>query len=163
MLFLLEDCANCVNVENFDEPICFTSRNYTFIRELEILDEIYGIEAIVIVHFVPELKKEDGTKAKGNYGLGRFVTKSGKQMLHMILLDSDLDLVEAATILIHEYAHLLSQQNHGFKLYELWREYLREEFVRRWNYAEGREDQGHDRSRVVLVGEVRNDGEDKHL
>ncbi len=160
MLVLLESCENCVNLENHDEPICFSSRNYTFIRELEILDEIYEIDSPVFVHFVPGLRKADGTKARGNYGLGVFHTKKGKLAHHMILLDSDLDLTEAATILVHEYAHLLSQQNHEYKMYELWREYLRKEFVRRWDYVEGRENQGHDRDRVIVLGEVRSDRED---
>jgi hypothetical protein len=147
MLYLLEDCENCVNLEAHDEPICFASRNYTFIRELEILDEIYEIEEPVIVTFVPYLEKPDGTKAKGNYGLAQFATREGKALLHMIVLDSDLDLIEAATILIHEYAHVLSQQNHDFVMYELWREYLRSEFVKRW------EGESTCMDRVILIGD----------
>ena len=148
MLLLLEDCKNCVNLESFDEPICFTSRNYTFIRELELLDEIYEIEAPIIVTFVPYLEKPDGTKAKGNYGLGQFVTRDGKKLMHMIMLDSDLDLIEAATILIHEYAHVLSQQGHYFTMYEHWREYLREEFVERWG-----DETSTNMDRVIIIGD----------
>jgi hypothetical protein len=150
VLFLLEDCKNCVDIENFDEPICVTTRNYTLIRELEILDEIYEIEEPIIVTFVPYLEKPDGTKAKGNYGLGQFVTRdSKKKEMHMIMLDSDLDLIEAATILIHEYAHILSQQNHDFKMYELWREYLRTAFVEKWE-EDYNEKPNWDR--VIIVG-----------
>ncbi len=148
MLFLLEDCKNCVNLESFDEPICFHSRNYTFIRELEILDEIYEVEAPIIVTFVPYLEKPDGTKAKGNYGLGQFVTRDGKKLMHMIMLDSSLDLIEAVTILIHEYAHVLSQQGHGFTMYELWRGFLRYEFVERWGG-----DISTNMERVIIIGD----------
>ncbi len=153
MLLLLEDCKNCVDIESFDEPLCVTTRNYTFIRELELLDGIYEIEVPVIVTFAPYLERPDGTRAKGNYGLGKFVTRDGKKLMHMIVLDSDLDLIEAATILLHEYAHVLSQQPHKSKMFELWREYLREEFVKRW-----KEDYNVDSStwsnwdRVILVG-----------
>jgi len=154
MLLLLEDCKNCVDVENLDEPICITTRNYTFIRELELLDGIYEIDEPIIVTFRPYLKKPDGTRAKGNYGLGQFTTRDGKKLMHMIVIDSDLDLIEAATILLHEYAHVLSQQPHKSKMFELWRDYLREEFVKRW-----KEDYNIDSStwsnwdRVIIVGD----------
>jgi hypothetical protein len=139
-----------VDIESFDEPICITTRNYTFIRELEILDEIYEIEEPIIVTFVPYLEKPDGTKAKGNYGLSQFVTQDNKKkVMHMIMLDSSLDLIEAATVLLHEYAHVLSQQEHGFTMYELWKEYLREEFVERWN-EDYNETPNWDR--VIIVG-----------
>ena len=150
MLILLEDCKNCTDIDGLDEPMCITTRNYTFIRELEILDGIYEIDEPVIVNFKPYLRKADGTKARGNYGLGQFVVRGGnKKLMHLITLDSDLDIIEAATVLIHEYAHVLSQQNHGFKMYELWRDYLREEFVKRWN-EEYNETPSWDR--VIIVG-----------
>ena len=154
MLLLLEDCKNCTDIEGFDEPLCITTRNYTFIRELELLDGIYEIEAPVIVTFTPYLEKPDGTRAKGNYGLGQFTTRDGKKLMHMIVLDSDLDLIEAATILLHEYAHVLSQQGHGFNMYELWREYLREEFVKRWKEDYNiPSDRWSNWDRVIIVGD----------
>ncbi len=151
MLLLLEDCKNCVDIESFDEPLCVTTRNYTFIRELELLDGIYEIEAPIIVTFMPSVEKPDGTKAKGNYGLGQFVARGNKKkIMHMIVLDSDLDLIEAATVLLHEYAHVLSQQPHKSKMFEIWRKYLREEFVKRWE-EDYNEKPNWDR--VIIVGD----------
>ena len=151
MLILLEDCKNCTDIDGLDEPMCITTRDYTFIRELEILDGIYEIDTPVIVTFTPYLRKFDGTGARGNYGLGQFVVRGGnRKLMHLITLDSYLDLIEAATVLIHEYAHVLSQQNHGFKMYELWKEHLRTEFVKRWS-EEYNETPSWDR--VIIVGD----------
>lgn len=128
-------------------------RDFRFVRELNILEDIYDIEREVWVKFVTNLRREDGSKARGGYGQGQMCA-SGDYQWHVIYIDDALDLIEAATVLLHEYAHVLSQQDHGYTMYELWRSYLREEFRRRWEDVIGEEDKDDDRGRVVVVGEV---------
>ena len=123
MLYLLEVVGNEV-------------RDYNFHDVLDLLDDIYSIEEQIVVVFVPpdDLIAPGGIKAKGNCGIGSFVLRGGgTKFLFMIKLVEGLGLVEAATILVHEYAHILSQQSHKSKMLELWREYLRSEFVKRWD------------------------------
>lgn len=140
-----------------------TTRNYTFYREIDIVEKIYSVEHYVFVRFISNLTKQDGTKVRGGYALGLVPTTKGALPAHIIYIDSDLDVIEAATVLVHEYAHVLSQQNHGFTMYELWREYLREQFKRRWHDVIDQENRDDDRGRVIVVGEVRSDGTDEHL
>jgi len=149
MLYLVDDAV--------------TTRNYTFTRELNIVEEIYSVEPYVFVRFIPDMKKPDGTKVRGGYALGLIPTTEGAVPAHIIYIDSDLDVIEAATVLVHEYAHVLSQQNHGFVMYELWRDYLREQFKRRWHDVIDQENRDDDRGRVIVVGEVCSDGTDEHL
>ncbi len=130
---------------------------------MNILEDIYWIVEPVIVKHVKDLER-NGEKAKGGCGYTILPMKDGSiRWTHCIVLDSDLTWQEAATVLIHEYAHLLSQTDHGWLMYELWREYLREEFKRRWDNADGKEDWEDDRGRTFLVGEVCCDGEDEHV
>jgi hypothetical protein len=128
---------------------------------MNIVEDIYWIDEPVIVKFVDDLHNPDGIKSRGGCGWTVLPMKDGSyRFTHCIVLDSDLDFVEAATVLIHEYAHLLSQADHGFLMYELWREHLREEFKRRWDNADGKEDWDADRGRTFLVGDVCCDGEE---
>jgi hypothetical protein len=128
-----------------------TTRNYTFEPAVHILGDMYPVYPPVFVTFVDGLKKDKETVVKGGYGhiQGKTETRG------IIYLNGNLEWREAVTVMIHEYAHHLSQQNHGFVMYELWKEWLREEFVRRYNdYVRGETDQGYDRGRTVVVGEV---------
>lgn len=137
-------------------------RDFRFVRELNILEDIYNIDQEVWVQFVPNLHKQDGKKARGGYGQGQ-MCPTGNYQWHIIYIDDALDLIEAATVLVHEYAHVLSQQNHDFTMYELWRSYLREEFRRRWKDVIGEEDKDDDRGRVIVVGEVCDCEQEQHL
>jgi hypothetical protein len=137
-------------------------REFRFVRELNILEDIYDIDGEVWVIFVPNLRKPDGTKVRGGYGQGK-MRHSGDYQWHIIYIDDAINLIEAATVLIHEYAHILSQQNHGFTMYELWRSYLRKEFRRRWEDVIGEKDTDDDRGRVVVVGEVCNCEQVEHV
>jgi hypothetical protein len=130
---------------------------------MNILDDIYDLEHPVFLKFHEDLCKPDGTKVRGGYSRGVLPMQKGLAPMHLIYIDSGCDLETSATVLLHEYAHLLSQQDHGFLMYELWREYLREEFQRRWYNAIGKEDWETDRGRTIMVGEVCRDGEDKCL
>ncbi len=136
------------------------TRNYTLLKEIEILGDMYPVYPPVFVTFVEGLKKDKETVAKGGYGHIQGETETRG----IIYLNGNLEWNEAVTVMIHEYAHHLSQQNHGFVMYELWREHLREEFVRRYeDYVRGETDQGYDRGRVVVVGEVCDHGACEHL
>jgi len=139
------------------------TRNYAFTRELNIVEDTYSVEPNIFVRFIPDMRKQDGTKVRGGYALGLIPTTKGAIPAHIVYIDSDCDVIEAATVLVHEYAHILSQQDHGFVMYELWREYLREQFKRRWHDVIEQENRGDDRGRVIVVGEVRSDGTDEHL
>lgn len=137
---------------------------YNFHIAMNIVEDIYRIDEPIIVKFMYDLRKPDETKVRGGCGWTLLqLKKGGHRLTHVIVIDSECTLVEAATVLIHEYAHLLSQQDHGFLMYELWREYLREEFKRRWDNAIGKEDWEADRGRTFMVGEVCGNREDKHL
>lgn len=134
---------------------------FNFHIPMNILEDIYWIDEPVWVKFVDDLRMPDGRKVRGGCGWIPLPLKAGGYRLtHSIVIDSGCDMIEAATVLIHEYAHLLSQQNHGFLMYELWREYLREEFKRRWDNAIGKEDWEADRGRTFVAGKVCSDGED---
>ena len=137
-------------------------REFRFVRELNILEDIYKIDADIWVIFRPGIQKGNGDKARGAYARGQ-IPATGMYDWHIIFIDDKLDIIEAATVLIHEYAHILSQQNHEFTMYELWRSYLRQEFRRRWKDVIGEEDTDDDRGRIVVVGKVCSGGIDEHL
>jgi len=136
---------------------------YNFHVALNIVEDSYNIDKHIYVWFEKDVRKPDGTKVRGGYGTAFAMTKSGPAPMHVITIDDSCDFEEAATVLLHEYAHVLSQQNHDFTMYELWREWLREEFQRRWYNAIGKEDWEADRGRTFVVGEVCRNGEDEHL
>ena len=121
-------------------------RDYTLMDEIELLGDIYPVNPPVYVVFREDLRKQDDTKARGGYVLAKVPIRNGVGSRGFIFIDAGLDLIEAATILIHEYSHHLSQQNHGFVMYELYREWLREEFVEKWNEYTSSGD------RVIKVG-----------
>jgi hypothetical protein len=136
---------------------------------MNIVEDIYSIDETIYVYMCENVCMPDGTSVRGGYGLMYGVTKDGPVQTHVITIDISCDFIEAATVLIHEYAHVLSQQNHDFLMYELWREYLREEFrreylreefQRRWYNAIGKEDWETDRRGTIVVGEVCCDTED---
>lgn len=128
---------------------------------MNIVEDIWWIDEPIIVKFIDDLRMPDGTKVRGGCGYTFLKLKEGGcRATHSIAIDNGCDFIEAATVLIHEYAHLLSQQDHGFLMYELWREYLREKFQRRWYNAIGKEDWEADRGRTFMVGEVCCDTED---
>jgi hypothetical protein len=91
----------------------------------------------------------EGKEARGGYTMSNTNPPFG-----VILLSHNLPKDIAVFVLIHEYAHHLSQQNHDFLMYELWYSYLLEEFLRRWNNAERKEDTDADRRRHVVVRKV---------
>jgi hypothetical protein len=127
---------------------------------LNIVEDIYNTDEIIYVYMDKHVHMPDGRSVRGGYGKMHGMTKDGMVETHMITIDTSCDFIEAATVLIHEYAHVLSQQNHDFLMYELWREYLREEFQRRWYNAIGKEDWETDRRGTIVVGEVRCNTED---
>ena len=127
---------------------------------MNILDDVHDSTVPIFVKFISDLKREDGHKARGGYGQGLLPTRKGPAQVHIIYINADCDMIETATVLIHEYAHVLSQQNHDFLMYELWKEYLREEFKRRWDNAIGKENWEDDRGRTFVVGEVCSDRAD---
>jgi len=128
---------------------------------MNIVEDTWRVDEPVVVKFVDDLRMPDGTKVRGGCGWSFLALKKGGcRQTHTIVIDSGCDFIEAATVLIHEYAHFLSQQDHDFLMYELWREYLREEFQRRWYNAIGKEDWEADRGRTFVVGEVCRNTED---
>ena len=141
------------------DPLDGVTRNYDIVPYMNLLGDMYPVDPPVFMMFVDGLRKPDGTPARGGYG----VLEADGNTRGIIYLDSNLDWNEAVTAMIHEYAHHLSQQNHGFLMYELWREWLREEFVRRYEDANRAGNQEHDRSRVIRIGKTGCDGECKHL
>jgi len=140
-------------------PLDGVDRTYDIIPAMNLLGDMYPTDRPCYLMYIKGLRKPDGTPARGGYG----VLKGETDSRGIIYLTDGMDWGEAVSILIHEYAHHLSQQDHGFVMYELWREWLREEFVRRYEDVKRETDQRYDRSRIVEVGEVGCNGECEHV
>ena len=110
---------------------------------IEILNRIYGVMSHCVVLFDNDIRMEDGRNVRGRY---MYVTKllpcsSTSPGGGIIAIDTSCNFIEMCTILVHEYAHHLTQEGHNGKLFNLFRSWLREEFTERWrNYVEGRKD-----------------------
>ena len=127
------------------------NRSYDLCSAYVLFTDIYSCWPPVFVMWYDNLSELHPTNkdAKGAYSL-----TTHKHPFGVILLDSCLTFNEAIYTLAHEYAHHLSQQNHGFMMFELWYEYLIDEIYRRWQDADGEEDQSDNRRRHVVVREV---------
>ena len=57
----------------------------------------------------------------------------------VIFIDETCNFTEMCTILVHEYSHHLSQEGHYGKLFNLFKDWLRMEFVKKWRYRKDAE------------------------
>ena len=130
-----------------------THRTYVIQPFLALLNKIVKTQPPTFVHFVDRLREyhPEGQDALGGYALAR---TPGMVPFGVILLDGNLQVDEVVLTIIHEYAHHLSQQNHGFTMFELWKEYLEEEYHRRWNDVERETDQGDVGCGPFVVGKI---------
>lgn len=130
-----------------------THRTYVIQPFLALLNEFVKTNPPVFVYFVDKLRElhPDKKNALGGYALAR--TRFGVPF-GVILLDGNLQVDEVVLTLIHEYAHHLSQQNHDFTMFELWKDYLEREYYRRWNDVERETDQGDAGCGPFVVGEI---------
>ena len=111
---------------------------------IDILNGIYKstLECFVILH--DDIRMKDGREVRGRYTLVEtwFPCKPDNKSRGIIFIDKDCNFVEMCTVLIHEYSHHLAQEGHYGKFFNLFKNWLRVEFVRRWSeYVKGREDQ----------------------
>lgn len=141
-------------VEIANEDIyAYTALNYMLLPILITLSDIYSTYPPCFVTYYKGLHEihPEGKNARGGYTLSRV---GDKPTFGLILLDSTVDEFEIVPLLIHEYAHHLSQQNHGFKMYDLWVEYLTQEYERRGQYVIREGDAEDYRRRHVVVRKI---------
>ena len=140
-------------VEIVHDEEMYTTKTYTLLPFLITLSNIYETYPPVFVMFYKDLWKvhPEKKKALGGYTLSAM---KDKPAFGIIILDDFLMAHEVMPVLIHEYAHHLSQQNHGFKMFELWREHLTNEYERRGLYAYREGDKTDYRRRHVVVRKV---------
>jgi hypothetical protein len=110
---------------------------------IDILNDIYRttIECFVLLH--NDIQMEDGRKVRGRYMLVSTLIPCSpdNKSRGVIFIDEDCTFVEMCTVLVHEFAHLLTGEGHDGKLFNLFKEDLRNKFERRWNSnAERRKD-----------------------
>lgn len=123
-------CLYYIHIENTSD-INFRTINNAVV----FLNEICPTTLECYVLLAPEVWTTDGRKVRGKYllvdGLLPCFPDCGAKGI--IVIDENCKYDEICTILVHEYCHHLTQQNDGGMLFELFKEWLRDEFVRRWS------------------------------
>lgn len=149
-------------VELVYDQMAYTALNYMLLPILITLSDIYSTYPPCFVMYYKDLSSihPEGKKARGGYTLS---SAADKPAFGVILLDSTVDEFEIVPVLIHEYAHHLSQQNHGFTMFELWKEHLTQEYERRGQYVIREGDTEDYRRRHVVVRKVRFPEKSKHI
>jgi hypothetical protein len=104
-------------------------------RAVEILANICPTTMECFVILANDVRMKDNKKVRGRYLLldTWFPCAPDNKSRGAIFIDEDEGFVSMCTVLVHEYAHHLSQQGHGGMLFELFKNWLRTEFVKRWN------------------------------
>jgi hypothetical protein len=111
-------------------------------QAIEILNSICGSTLECYVLLDDDIKMSCGKEVRGRYILldVSFPCRPNPKSSGVIFLDKTCTFVELCTALVHEWAHHLTQEGDGGKLFLLFKSWLRAEFVRRWNYDKGRKD-----------------------
>lgn len=87
---------------------------------VDFLNTVYITRTPAYLFFVGQLQDKLG-------GTKRAIYKKCPEVGFMFITIG-LTISETAQILIHEYSHHLSQTNHNFVMFELWKEHLTEKF-----------------------------------
>lgn len=125
MLYLLRTVGCKVDVPTLDELEAVAKMLYDICPTT--------LECFIVLD--DEIKMRCGKKVRGRYTLVEtwFPCMPDNKSKGVIFVDENCNFVEMCTVLVHEYAHHLSQQNHSGMLFRLFKDWLRKEFVRRWN------------------------------
>lgn len=107
-------------------------------QAVDILNDICPTTMECFVLLDNDIRIEDGKKVRGRYLLVDtwFPCKPDGKARGVIFIDEGEGFVSMCTVLVHEYSHHLSQQNHDGMLFRLFKNWLRVEFVKRWNGGE---------------------------
>lgn len=111
--------------------------DYTYDRlevAVEILNSICVSTMECFVILDDNVTMKDGVEVRGRYTLlgTWFPCKPDNKSRGVIFIDNSCNFVEMCTVLVHEYAHHLTQEGHCGKLFNLFKSWLRIEFVSRY-------------------------------
>lgn len=119
--------------------------------KLEVAAQIlYDICSTTLECFIildDDIKMQNGKEVRGRYTLLEtwFPCMPDNKSRGVIFINEDCTFSEMCTVLVHEYSHHLTGEGHDGKLFNLFRDWLRNEFVRRYlKHVERREDQNPD-------------------
>lgn len=120
----------------WEPQLAEVSETYTFLADaIKLLNELCHSTRDCFVVLRNNICMQCGGGVRGKYILAevKLSCQADSEIIGVIFLNEELDFAELCTVLIHEVVHHLTQQGHGNKLYTLYWEWLRDEFVRRWN------------------------------
>jgi hypothetical protein len=101
---------------------------------IELLNDICESTLECYVLLDEDIRMKCGKEVRGRYTLVStwFPCKPDGKSRGVIFLDEKSNFVEMCTVLVHEFAHHLTGEGHDGKLFNLFKDWLREKFVERW-------------------------------
>ena len=110
------------------------------IEVCNMLSDICPATTTCIVSLVDEdITMCGGGEVRGKYML-RATSTAPVDNIGWILINRNYKFNQIVTVLVHEYAHHLTLEDHEGKMYNLFKDWLREELMRRWQDVKRRED-----------------------